>query len=109
MATSDDMRPAEPITVPGRLEVVPERQHSDAVRTRDLERSVCARSVITGRDAKRGIIHTPQTGAMVDLVQTLASTGELHQALRVYGMVCPAFLVHVMQSQGELVVLRVAS
>ena len=87
LAAGNDMRPAEPISVPGRLQVVPETEDLGAVLTVELERSVVVRSCASGRAARRAI--TPHTGALVALVQTLAIDGQLRLALQVYSQVQP--------------------
>ena len=86
MRPEGELRPTEPISVPGRLEMFVERPAPDAMRTTELERSVFRES---GRDARKAIM--PQLGALLDLVQTLASSGELLVALRVYSVVGAAF------------------
>ena len=81
------MHAADPISVPGRMEFVPEAQDLNAVLTKDLETWVSAKAS-RGRQTSRHA-GKPSSAAMAELVHALVLDGELKSAMRVYSAVRP--------------------
>ncbi|KAK9801931.1 hypothetical protein WJX73_006839 [Symbiochloris irregularis] len=78
-----DLHSAEAISVPGRIQVVPEAQDLNSVLTNELENWVSAKGS-RGRQPSRHAGKKPHADAMAELVHALVSEGELRLAMRVY-------------------------